>query len=82
MSDVLSKGDRWLGRNGSPLRVHRSDAAIDAYKRRLKDVYGIAPAPHLMNSLAPSIKERTAPARYQPRPFGLILVLSRAIGVA
>jgi hypothetical protein len=59
--------------------VHRSDAALAAYKRTLRSLYGIASAPEPDEFLNALDRRTSSPARNMPRLHGLSQVVSRAI---
>lgn len=59
--------------------VHSSDAAQGAYRRRLKEVYGISYAPGPDEFLYAKDNRQGSRLRYQPRLKGLIVVIDRAI---
>lgn len=59
--------------------VHNSDAAQTAYRRRLKEVYGITSAPAPDEFLYAKDLRPGSILRYQPRLKGLLTVLSRVI---
>jgi len=59
--------------------VHRSDAAIKAYKRALTGVYGIHSAPEPDEFLNALDNRATSPLRYHRRLDGLAAVLREAI---
>lgn len=59
--------------------VHDSDSAQAAYRRRLKEAYGIASAPAPEEFLHAKDLRRGSYSRYQPRLRGLLVALNRAI---
>ena len=91
MSDLMQKGDRWLGAAANPFRllsaddrayidalaairncsVHKSDAALHAYRRVLRTQYGIRSAPEPDEFLNAQDRRGTSPGRYQSRLHGL-----------
>lgn len=98
-SDLLSKGDEWLGKPNNPFRVlsaqnckyidalaairnfivHGSDAAAKAYKRHLKQVYGITYPPKPDEFLNAKDYRAASPKRYQTRIHGLVAIVEEAI---
>lgn len=99
VSDLLAKGDDWLGKTTNPFRklrvtdrkyidalaamrnyiTHRSDAANKAYRRQLKELYGITYAPKPDEFLFTKDYRSSSLARYKPRIYGLIAVVERAV---
>jgi hypothetical protein len=59
--------------------VHASDAAIAAYRRALRGVYGIRAAPEPAEFLSALDYKKGSPARRRSRLHGLALVLERTI---
>jgi hypothetical protein len=59
--------------------VHRSDAAMQAYRRSLRQVYGIKSAPEPAEFLYAKDFRNTSPARYQIRLYGLMTVVRRSV---
>jgi hypothetical protein len=59
--------------------VHGSDAAQLAYKRELRNVYGVHSAPQPDEFLYAQDNRPGSPARYQIRLFGLMTILEQAI---
>ena len=59
--------------------VHGSDAALAAYKRSLRSVYGILAAPDPDEFLKAKDMRSHSPARYQTRLHGLAVVVARSI---
>jgi len=59
--------------------VHRSDAAVAAYKRLLTGVYGLKARPEPDEFLSAIDHRTTSPLRREPRLSGLIAVLNAAI---
>jgi hypothetical protein len=59
--------------------VHRSDAAMRAYRRSLGQVYGIKSAPEPAEFLYAKDTRNTSPARYQIRLYGLMTVVRRSV---
>jgi hypothetical protein len=59
--------------------VHRSDAAMKAYKRKLREVYGISSAPQPDEFLYAQDRRAASPARNQIRLYGLMTVVRRSV---
>jgi hypothetical protein len=59
--------------------VHGSDGAQTAYKRELRQIYGIHSAPQPDEFLYAQDNRAASPARYEIRFFELLTVLERAI---
>ena len=59
--------------------VHRSDAAMLAYRRSLRQVYGIKLAPGPDEFLYAKDFRNSSPARYQRRLYGLMTVVRRSV---
>jgi hypothetical protein len=59
--------------------VHKSDAAMRAYKRKLREVYGISSAPQPDEFLHAKDRRATSPASGQIRLYGLATVVRRSV---
>jgi hypothetical protein len=59
--------------------VHRSDAAIRTYKKKLRQAYGIRSAPEPGEFLYAKDSRATSPARYEIRLYGLMAVVRRSV---
>jgi hypothetical protein len=59
--------------------VHRSDAAMRAYRRSLRRVYGITSAPEPAEFLYAKDLRAISPARHQLRLYGLMAVVRRSV---
>ena len=60
--------------------VHRSDAAIRTYRKKLRGVYGIHSAPQPDEFLYAKDNRAGSPARYQIQLYGLMAVVRRSVG--
>jgi hypothetical protein len=59
--------------------VHRSDAAMRAYRRSLRDVYNIRSAPQPSEFLYAKDSRAKNPDRNQIRLYGLMAVVRRSV---
>jgi hypothetical protein len=59
--------------------VHKSDAAIRTYRKKLRDVYGIRSAPQPDEFLYAKDSRAKSPAGYQIRLYGLMAVVRRSV---
>ncbi len=79
----LSPGDRKYIDALSAIRnyvAHGSDAAEKAYRRHLKSLYSIT-YPPIPGEFLLTKNNRSGPARYKPRIYGLIAVVENAVQV-
>jgi hypothetical protein len=96
MSDLMAKGDKWLGKAGIAVEdrnyldtlaairnmvVHVSDSAANAYKRALSKVYGLRSVPSPGEFLDSLDRRTRTPNCNQRRLNGLIASVKKVIAM-